>query len=136
MSIVSDNYPTIDAGRALIQAAGLRPTRVILRTEVWSGGAVDKGTVAITDVELLPRPKVVDKGGNASVEGGHFEISRITPPFAGGGWSAPQLLPAQPRGTITYMILVGPDGRSQECRIIDANIRKPFGYIVWVEDRR
>ena len=48
----------IDEGRQLADDLGLRQQSVVLRTRVWSGGEVGRGTATDTDLVLSPVPKV------------------------------------------------------------------------------
>lgn len=61
-SLAAELASTADDIRQLYTDAGLRPYRVFMVVEHWSGGQVGRGKVHTTETELLPTPKVNVKG--------------------------------------------------------------------------
>jgi len=85
MSTLRDDLvPVINEGRQLAADLGLRQQTVVIRTRVWSGGIVGKGTTADTDLTLEPVPKVkrlplrVVSGSGGKYEGGDRQITKIS----------------------------------------------------------
>lgn len=134
MSLRDDLLPVFEDARELIKDLGLRQTRVVIRTRTYASGITGEGSYTDSDLELggvgESRPKVEELGE------GRFHISKITPAFPGGGWTVDQLLPPMPKGTEVYVVLIDPDGQQREKKIVDAQIRKSFGYTLLVEDRK
>lgn len=58
--------PVVDSIRQLYTTFGLRPYRVFLVHEAWSGARIGEGTpLEISRREVLPTPKVLDMGGTS-----------------------------------------------------------------------
>lgn len=122
MALRDDLLPVVDFGRQLAQDLGLRTSRVYVRTITWTGNEVGFGTSSVVDVELLPRPKVLD------LPGGRVQITRITPDFTAGGYTPAELMPADEIGKDVRMVVVGPDGEERIYRIESSNSRGAFRY--------
>jgi len=60
MTLRDDLQPCVDAARQQLVDLGLRPYTVTVRTRVWSGGEPGSGTPTDTDLELTPRPRVMN----------------------------------------------------------------------------
>ena len=120
MTIVSDNLPTIEAGRQLLVDAGLRNHRVYLRAGVWDGGEIHLGTLTDTDVEITPRPKVKEAGPSS------LTVTNITPVYPGGGWDPSTILPDVASGSDYYFVVTNPRGDSLPYAVTDINSTSPF----------
>ncbi len=125
-TVVEDNLPTIDAGRALLQEFGLRPVRVFMRTKVWSAAERHLGTLTESDVELLPRPKV--KGDNQ-----RLTVTNVTPRYTGGGWTPEMLQPDLQAGYDHVFIVQQPDGALNAYRLAKVDQLSPFRYTLELE---
>jgi hypothetical protein len=119
--------PVFDSARTLIDNLGLRTTRVILRTKTWSEGEVGLGTLTTTDVELVPRPKVREKGP------GIVEVGPITPQYGGGGYAPSDLAPSLDADQEHVWVLIGADGAEREYRWADTDTRRAFRYVFTLE---
>lgn len=134
MTIVSSKLKLLDRGRQRIQDAGLRPTRVYIRTRTFDSGVTGKGAYADADVEITPRPCVAEVEGVIGIGKGRFVIDGITPDYGTGGWLPSDLAPTQPAGSRVYLVLDGPMGKMRECKIVDVDVRRAFGFKVYCED--
>ncbi len=98
----------VDRARAIPQALGLRTIRVWIRSSVRTVAALlPGGTTTATDVELSPRPAVVEIetvdpsywGAEAvGLTSGYshaelYQIGPVTPSYAGGGYTWSDLRP-------------------------------------------
>lgn len=124
MSIVSDNLPVIDFAQQLLTDFGLSPWRVFIRLNAWSGGDDGLGTLTITDMEILPRPDVIEQPGDVIL------ICGITPPYNGGGWLPGLLNPADLVGQDHTIIIVGPSGTPVPYLAVDFNGRDPMEFVI------
>lgn len=133
MTLRDDLLPVFGDARALIDDFGLRTTRVIIRTRTWTGGPDGKqvglGTYTDSDLEILPRPRV------RTNREGELVVDRITPAYAGGGYTLAQLnpLPNLTDGQEVKYILIGPNGTKQFCGV-EVESRKNFGYSIRMMD--
>lgn len=131
MGLREDLLPVIDEIRTLIgdpDQLGLRQSRVWVRRGVWSAGEIHLGDLTNDDVEITPRPKVVQKDPVT------LEVSRITPAYAGGGYDTADLLPVQEAGVDRVCVVqVGSDGPKVAYRIVDIDERKNFGITLMLE---
>lgn len=120
----------VDCARDLIDDLGgiaQRQYRVIIRRRAWSGGVPGQGTATVTDLEILPRPRVRSLSPKEVAESGgtyqdnDFMIDRITPPFTAttsGGYTPARLniRPAN-RGEDVAIMLIGDEG-TLECQLV------------------
>lgn len=133
MALRDDLLPVFENARTLIDGFGLRTTRVIVRVRTWTGGPdgaqVGLGTYTDSDMEIIPSPRV-----RVSNEG-EVIVDRITPAFAGGGYTVAQLNPAPTltAGQRVIYILIGPNG-TREFYGASVEIRKNFGYALRMMD--
>lgn len=106
-------------------------SRVIIRSRQYptspSGPDVGLGTPTITDLEILPRPKVRDQGNQI------LKVSLIIPQNANGGYTPAQLKPADADGFEYFYLVIGPDGTERAYACIDLDTRKPFFYEVTIQ---
>lgn len=58
MPLRDDLISSVDDARSIISDLGLRRHTVVVRTRVWSGGELGRGTATDTDLTLSPVPKV------------------------------------------------------------------------------
>lgn len=128
MTLRDDLLPTFQYARNLIDDLGLRVHRVIRRKVTWSGGSLRLGEPCVDDLEILPRPKIVEQG-NILV------VGPITPKFSGGGYDLEDLRPAamfeQDTNVEVSYFTDGP--RSGEWVITDLDLVKAFGYFFTLE---
>jgi len=122
VTLRSSLLPVFESARTLIEDLGLRQTRVIKRIRLWSGGEVGLGAVEVTDTEIEPRPKVENRGN------GSVLVSKITPSYSGGGYTAEDLRPTLGAGEDFVYILIGPDGIEHPYQLVEVNPRRNFGY--------
>jgi hypothetical protein len=126
-----DLLPVIDEIRQLIgdpDQLGLRQSRVWVRRRAYSAGEQHLGDITDTDVEITPRPKVEE---DTPVT---LKVSRITPTYAGGGYTTEDLMPAQVAGVKRYFLVqTGTDGPLVPYQCIALNEYKNFGISLMLE---
>lgn len=128
MALREDLLPVFDNARQLVQDFGLRQSRVWVRRGVFSSGEIHLGDLTNNDVELLPRPKVEQQDTVT------LKVTRITPPYPGGGYDTADLLPPQEAGVDRMCVVqVGTDGPKVAYRIVDIDERKNFGITLMLE---
>jgi hypothetical protein len=103
-------------------------SRVIVRSRLYptapGGRDVGLGTPTVTDLEILPRPKVRDAGNQ------RLRVSLIIPQNANGGYTPAQLKPADADGFEYFYLVIGPDGTERGYTLEEIDTRKPFFYEV------
>lgn len=102
-------------------------SRVLIRSRLWPVSAngsreVGLGVPTVSEVEILPRPKVRDAGNQA------LRVSLIIPQNANGGFTPEQLKPSDADGFEYAWIVVGPDGVERQYIPTDIDTREPFFY--------
>ena len=120
MSIVTGVLKAINDGRQKLVDVGLRNHRVYLRAGQWDGGEIHLGTLTNTDVEITPRPEVLESGPSS------LRVSNITPPYPGGGWQPATLLPDVASGSDYYFVVTNPRGDSLPYTVTDIDSTSPF----------
>lgn len=129
MTIVSSKLPLLNKGRKLIQAAGLRNTRVWVRLVPWSGGSVGLGEPTAVEEEIIPRPEVIKPAPEAKA----LVLSGITQAHEGGGWAPIRLQPAIAAGQDYYFIVQGPDGIRRSYKPNGFNVHSAFTIDITIE---
>ncbi len=104
-------------------------SRVLIRSYTWPVSAngsreVGLGVPTVSEIEILPRPKVRDVGNQG------LRVSLIIPQNANGGYSPEQLKPADADGFKYAWIVIGPDGVERGYVPTDIDTREPFFYSV------
>ena len=123
MSLREDLLPVFRvAARQLVQDLGFRTSRSIIRTRTWSGGAVGKGTPTVSDLELLPRPKLIEDGQRS------ITLTKITPSHSTGGYTVAQLNPALTAGVESYVVTIGPDSVERRWAVVELSKARNFTY--------
>lgn len=98
----------------------IRTSRVIVRSRVWSSGTqVNLGVATITNLEIAPRPKVIDQGNEV------LQVI-VTPVNAKGGYSFAQLRPDDVAATEYVYIVIGPDGVERPYCLTSIDTRRSF----------
>ena len=97
----------------------IRTSRVIVRSAVWSSGEVGAGVPTITDLEIAPRPKVVDQGNEA------LQVT-VTPKNAKGGYTHAQLKPPDAVGFKYMYVVIGPDDIERPYFVSSIDTRRSF----------
>jgi hypothetical protein len=133
VALREDVLPVFLGARQLIQDLGLRTHRVIVRTYSYAGGQANRGARSVlSDVELLPRPKVRETDDG-------YEITKITPQTIGGGYTPADLNPAHVNGRIVVFVIVDPAGVERECLFAPGHTAlstdRNFGYSLRVVHR-
>lgn len=103
-------------------------SRVIIRSRQYpsspDGPDAGLGTPTVTDLEILPRPKVKDAGNQT------LEVSLIIPQNANGGYTPAQLRPSDGDGFEYFYLVIGPDGTERGYALAELDTRRPFFYSV------
>lgn len=141
MTVRDNVLVPLDAARGVIAGLGLRRYAVTVRTRTWSGGAPGAGTATNADRVLSPTPRVravsprevAASGG--TFEAGDYRIDKITPAYAGGGYTPSQLVPVPAGDQDVVVVLAGDDG-TKVCTIVAASHDRAFGYALVVRPRR
>ena len=116
---------------AKVSVAGMRPTRVFLRSRAWSSGTVGSGTAPVTTTELLPRPKVEGTAGDPMLL-----VRSLSPPYVAttsGGMTPAQLIPADAAGSEYYYVVQGIDGVDRAYTLITFNQHKIHTYVLTLQ---
>lgn len=108
MALRDDLLPIFYEARQMIQDFGLRTHRVLLRTYQWSGSRANSGDQSVTDVEILPRPRVRETADG-------YTVDKITPETTLGGYTVEDLVPVQNARRQLVFVVVDPDGNEREC---------------------
>lgn len=127
MSVRTSLLPVFDIIRGLLAdptSLDLRTSRVYVRLNGWNGGENALGVLAITDIEITPRPKVQELSGNK------IKIGPITPSYGTGGWLPATLNPSDLVGQDHMIVIIGPAGNTIPYLPIDFDGRKPFSYYI------
>jgi len=129
MSTLRDDLlPVLRDGRQLIQDLGLRPYRVVVRTRTWSGSKVRLGTPTDSDLEIVPRPKVTEKDGDALLSVEKIDL---------GTYTLSQLNPSDVAGVEFYYSVTGPNGEfPYSLKSIDTSPRFGFRMILETLNRK
>lgn len=94
---------------------------VTVRTGTWVSGKVGTGAVTISDLTILPRPRVREDGdGSLIVEG-------IVPSNPKGGYTLAQLRPTTGAGVDYYYVVTGANG-THNYQLVDIDTGKAFLY--------
>ena len=141
MTVRDNVLVPLDAARAVIAGLGLRRYAVTVRTRTWSGGAPGAGDASNADLVLTPTPRVralstrevASSGG--TFESGDYRIDKITPAYAGGGYTPEQLSPVPAADQDVVVVLAGDDG-TKVCTIVGSSHDRAFGYSLIVRPRR
>jgi hypothetical protein len=125
MSFRDEVLRAVDEARAVPTSLGIRDSRVYLRSRVWAAASgadeIGKGTLTTTDVEITPRPRVVELVGE------RLRIGPITPSHSLGGYSPSTLSPADVNGTDAVLAVTSPDGSTRNYQVVRVN-QEPAGY--------
>lgn len=125
MSFRDDVLRAVNAARAVPASLGIRDSRVYLRSKVWTAGSgsdeIGKGTLAATDVEITPRPRVKELVGEK------LRVGPITPSHSTGGYTPATLSPSDTAGSDFVVAVESPDGTTREYQITRLN-QEPAGY--------
>lgn len=100
----------------------IRTSRVIVRSRVWDSGQVNLGVPTVTNLEIAPRPKVIDQGNEV------LQVI-VTPANAKGGYTFAQLRPADEPVTAGFeyiYIVIGPDGIERPYSLAAIDTRRSF----------
>lgn len=147
MTIVSDALAALDAGRALLDDAGLCPYQVFVRERTWSGQrtGLANATFVDEDTELTVadgrRPQVQQVQQQALVAPGspiqraRFEVGPLTPSYEGGGVATSTI---QPSGNTTkelFFVVFGPGlpDTGLLCRQVGLDASSPFRITITIE---
>jgi hypothetical protein len=139
-----------DAGRRAAESAGVRPTKVSIQLEVYSGPIGAPGTFQQYSPVLVldPRPKVTEGaivvgyfGGGRGAEAsgrllaGQFLIGPITLEYPGGGYSLDQLTPAGSDSSRAIYILEGDNFKvgGEKFELVEVDASKPHQVSLIVE---
>lgn len=137
--------PTLDAIRTGIPTAfGIRTVSLTVRVKTWSGAAVGKGTKTVTDT-LITGPAgnrykirevnakdVVLSGG--LYQSGQYKVGPITPPYAGGPFTAADLIPpktSSPREV--YYGVTDSTGITQWCSMMGADTMNALRWFLYLK---
>jgi len=119
----SDRYRRIaDRVRRIPDQYGVRPFRVFLRLETWSGGETGVGTATTVETEITPRPKVRHANPREIAlglcQGGDYVVGPFTPSYVGGGFPVSALSPTTTEGqTLSLVLRNEHTGDAEVCRI-------------------
>jgi hypothetical protein len=103
VSLRDDLLPVVNDGRQIIDDLGFRTHTVTVRTRTWAGARPGLPTpTSYTDsvLALTPAPRVRQVSSQEVAQSGGFlstgdvRIDRITPQYAGGGYTPDQLDPS------------------------------------------
>lgn len=125
--------PTLDALRSGIPTAfGVRTVTLTVRVNTWSGARVNAGTVTKVDtviagasgrykVRELTVKDVVASGGK--YQEGQLRVGPITPPYAGGPFTADDLIPPKiaGQGREVYYGVTAETGPTQWCSLVGSD---------------
>jgi hypothetical protein len=106
---------------------GLRTVTLTVRVRDWSGAAVGRGVETVTDTVIagpggnrykireVTSKDILASGGK--YQAGQYKVGPITPPYAGGPYTAAQLIPPQVAGTPreVYYAVTDATGVTQWC---------------------
>ncbi len=132
MSLREDLLPVCRDARALVESLGLRTNSLTIRTRTYSG---EPGVWPYSDLDLVitPRPKMRWlTGAEVAASGGRYaegdmKVTKITPAYAGGGYTPEQLRPAPTEDNVEILYVVtGPE--AGEYRLVDDSFDRNFGY--------
>jgi hypothetical protein len=127
VALRDDLLGTVNAARALVDDLGLRTTRVFVTRREWSASEARTGTDYDVEFEIVPRPRVTERGA------GMVEVGPITPSHALGGYAPAQLLPADEQSVEHLFKLVGPSGEDEWYRLASVDSRRPFRYTLTLQ---
>lgn len=129
MSLRDDLLSTLVAGYQIVEDAGLRQTRVIVRSRTWSSGKIQTGTATISDLEIEPRPEVVGMAGDPVLKVGPIvPASEAADP---GTYTPAQLNRVDLPDTDWFYLIIAPDGveRPYKLERLDT-VTRPFRYML------
>jgi len=129
-----DFLPVVDDARAIVDGYGLRTHGLTIRTRTWLSGTPGDGSYADSDLVITPRPKIREatmrevaaSGGLMDV--GDFIVTKITPAYAGGGYTRDQLQPTVRGAAVEHIYIVTDGPAACECTLSDLTLTKNFGY--------
>lgn len=128
MSFRTSFLGVLDRLRYLTGPTGfdIRTSSVTRRIETWSGSSdgpeIGTGDVSADDLEIVPRPKVVEQGNGALI------VAPITPASTTGGYTVDQLNPRDldPGQRLVYVVN-GPNGE-HFYQLVEIDTSRPFKY--------
>lgn len=113
--------PTSEGGQFDVYTAS-----VTVRTRTWSGGEVTLGTATVSDLEIRPRPRVVEKGDKMLV------VGPVVPSNPKGGYTVSQLRPSDVAGVEYYYVVTGANG-TNNYTLVDIDTAKAFTYYLTLQ---
>lgn len=145
MTLRDKLLPVLDkAGRAKMQAFGLRPNGLTIRTRTWfvdgvtwaPGGIRAPGAIFVdSDLVLSPTPRIREVSSRevASSGGlyqdGDLRVTKITPQYTGaggGGYTPLQLRPVGAENVEILYVVTGPSAGEHE--LVDSDFSRNWGY--------
>lgn len=131
MALRDDLLPVFGDARALVEGFGLRTSGLSVQVSRWPGVPGD-GRPAVTVLAISPSPKIrtVNMREIASSGGryldGDVRVTKITPSYAGGGYTEAQLRPvANERTEVVYVVTGAMAG---DYVLVDSDFSRNFGY--------
>ena len=94
---------------------------VTVRTGTWASGKVGTGSPTITDLQILPRPRVREDGDSMLI------VEGIVPSNPKGGYTLAQLRPTTGAGVDFYYVVTGANG-THNYSLVEIDTGKAFLY--------